>query len=248
MSDSAKLDSIKKRIRGLMNMTVESGATESEALTAMDKASKLMAEYDLSISDVEGHVAGLAMGWRVWQNCGMGTQKRRVWPDSIHMWGQALKMFDCEGLTGWPHFKIFGTADDSASALALCQRLELTLQHELANAKAKFAQLSDTHGRTARAAFIRGFTDRVNLRIYTLQQERIKADNRGSKALVVIQGQEVARRFQDAIADKKTTTMKRQAPKTHSDDAYHAGASAGENAALGTDAKISETKKIGNYS
>jgi hypothetical protein len=51
--NSEKLEKISRKIRALMEKTVENGATEAEALTAADKVQELMNNYDLSMTDVE---------------------------------------------------------------------------------------------------------------------------------------------------------------------------------------------------
>lgn len=51
MSDN---DSIKKKIAKLLAMANDSGASEAEAQLAMEKAQEYLAEYNLSMEDVEG--------------------------------------------------------------------------------------------------------------------------------------------------------------------------------------------------
>lgn len=49
----SKIEKIKKRIRALLMKTVENGATEGEALAASEKASELMAEWELESADLD---------------------------------------------------------------------------------------------------------------------------------------------------------------------------------------------------
>jgi hypothetical protein len=45
-------DKIKERVAKLLNMTLNRGATESEAMTAAEKAAELMAHYDIEASEL----------------------------------------------------------------------------------------------------------------------------------------------------------------------------------------------------
>jgi hypothetical protein len=47
-------DSIKAKIRKLLEMTTERGATEAEAMVAMEKAQKLLEQHNLSITELRG--------------------------------------------------------------------------------------------------------------------------------------------------------------------------------------------------
>lgn len=49
---SNKTDYI-RRIRSLLEKTVENGCTEAEAMLAAEKAADLMAEYELTLTDIE---------------------------------------------------------------------------------------------------------------------------------------------------------------------------------------------------
>ena len=51
--DAAKRASIAARIRALLAMTLENGASENEAVFAAKQAAKLLEEYDLSMDEVE---------------------------------------------------------------------------------------------------------------------------------------------------------------------------------------------------
>lgn len=47
------MEKIIAKIRKLLNMTQENGASENEAIMAALKAQKLMAEYNINIADIE---------------------------------------------------------------------------------------------------------------------------------------------------------------------------------------------------
>lgn len=51
--NSEKRKKLLKKIRALLNMTTERGASEQEALSAAAKAAKLMAEYDISATEAQ---------------------------------------------------------------------------------------------------------------------------------------------------------------------------------------------------
>lgn len=53
MTDESRRESLLKRIRALRAKTVENGCTEGEAMSAAAKVAEMMAEYDLSQSEVE---------------------------------------------------------------------------------------------------------------------------------------------------------------------------------------------------
>ena len=58
MNDKLK-ETIAGRIEALLNKTVENGATEEEALMAMEKASELMAKYQMNMTEVQMAAEGL---------------------------------------------------------------------------------------------------------------------------------------------------------------------------------------------
>lgn len=50
------MDKVMERIKKLLEITTSNGATENEAITAALKAQKLMAEYDIALSDIQDRV------------------------------------------------------------------------------------------------------------------------------------------------------------------------------------------------
>lgn len=48
------LDAIKDKLRKLLNLTVDRGATEAEAMTALEMAEKIVEKYNLDMADVGG--------------------------------------------------------------------------------------------------------------------------------------------------------------------------------------------------
>lgn len=57
--DDKQKETIASRIEALLNKTVENGATEEEAFAAMEKASELMAKYQMNMTEVQLAAEGL---------------------------------------------------------------------------------------------------------------------------------------------------------------------------------------------
>lgn len=67
------MEKIIAKIRKLLEMTLENGASENEAMIAALKAQKLMAEYNLNIADIETKDEGATIAEEMFE-CGNGDK------------------------------------------------------------------------------------------------------------------------------------------------------------------------------
>ena len=88
MTDTKRAAIIKK-IRALLNMSLENGCTENEAIIAAEKADELMLEYNLETKDIE-EIESERWGKRGKSFVG-GSYKRRSYHPVSNCHGSATK-------------------------------------------------------------------------------------------------------------------------------------------------------------
>jgi hypothetical protein len=242
MSDEAKLKRKKiiEKVRALLAMTADRGASEAEAMMAAGKASELMEEYDLSYDDVQAELRD--------EKYGIRAKEFASGADTLHEINFAshaiARYFDCRSWLdtkkdGTIMLVFFGGLDDTAMAFDMI----LMLKSASEAAYKAFLRSDDADPRVSanklRKGFLHGFVDRVSDRLDALKHARTKGSEKGT-ALVLAK---------DVIVKKKLETWKEETGvtfefKEHAsikidDGAYRAGTEAGEkvqlNRALGAE-------------
>ena len=164
-----ELATAKRRIHALLQKTVENGASEGEAMLAMKKAGDLMLQFNLSMNEVTlreekcvtKHLEG-EWGNRdaIW-HCFDGLQRFcevKIW---IHNSGQGK---------AWA---FFGLESDVDMALYLCRIIKSAQETSLAEYKRTPHYRAYTgHRRTASVNFIKGFGQRIYLRLCELARDK----------------------------------------------------------------------------
>lgn len=232
-----KRERIISLVRQLREKTVDRGCTEEEALAAAEKVSQLMADYQLSLTDikeVQDDVYG-AMS-KVYAG---GSECRRTWHETKLTWMAVADFCDCECWTSQDKLVFFGSKNDCEISFYMADLIKNTADAEwkIYQAKIRKGRQSGNTDRTARAAFMTGFSSRISARLRDLKKMRDSKTQttEQSRALVLVKEQVVAAKF-DAYCKQngmklRTTKVRR---RSHDVQAYLAGQSAGEKASLGS--------------
>jgi hypothetical protein len=185
MAHNEDLDKIKQKIRSLMNMTVERGASLAEAEMAMKQVGKLLLQYSLSMDMVD-----VAKENCITVVCGAGTLKR-----SLHStYSSAIATF-C-GVRHWMfksdkemNFVFFGFEPDVQMAAYLFSLIDGSIKFET-NAYKRTPQYvcASVHRKRLSNSFQNGMARGLANRLYALAAEQTRGQQTlsGSTALVVV--------------------------------------------------------------
>lgn len=226
-----KRERIISLIRNLREKTVDRGCTEEEALAAAEKVSSLMADYQLSLTDISevkddvyGAMSRVVAG---------GSERRRTWHETKSIWGRLAAFCDVELWTEDDKLVFFGAKQDCEVAHYMVDLLKNT-----ADAEWQAYRKRGTHtDRTARASFMIGFSRRVRDRLDILKKmrENRTSENEQSRALVVVKGQVVTAKYNQYLAEKGLKMRQVKVKRSVGDRAaYGAGQQAGDRAHLGS--------------
>lgn len=185
MTQNIELEKVKAKIRALTARTIDNGASEAEAMTAMKKVGELLAQFNLNMTDVtvrdemciqkdvdtgskhRGIQYDVAVSVAAFTNC-------KIWQTS---WTKSKKL----------HF--FGMESDVEMAVYLLNYIKIAYD----NAFAEFKN-SDTyvnyagHRRVLTTNFLRGFANRLNDRLDSMKREFVREEKSSTgTALVVIE-------------------------------------------------------------
>ncbi len=237
---------ISAKIRALLAKTTENGATEAEAMAAAEKASELMGEYNLSMRDVQD-VKDESWGKRA-RPFGKGSSRRRHYHEVSNSMGAIAAFCDCKVWVSGGELVFFGTQTDTEIAHYMFDMLRETMDREYRRFEKSEAGRREkqygTHGKTMRAAFMLGFVVRVNARLRQMKAEReatMRAASVTGTALVVVKGQELARRF-NALGVNPRTVAGNSGGRGNS-TAMNAGKAAGDRANLSSRGAVSASQR-----
>lgn len=196
MSETGKSKRTKliEKVRALLAMTTDRGASEAEAMNAAAMASKLMEEHDLAYEDIEAELKGERYGARA-----------RKFSDTpklheSHLCAEPIgRYWDCktwfgQNPLGEVQLIFFGSADDTNLAHDMMTMIRGAInkswqEYKVGNA-ADYAKL----GAEMRAAFMEGMTVSIICRLLDLKAARTgKGDT--SRALVVAKDAIVTEKF-----------------------------------------------------
>jgi len=230
MSDRTK---IINKIRALLNVTVEKGASENEAMMAAERASTLMAEYNLQskdISDLESE----RWGKRGKKFAGGSWQRRRY--HEVRWCVITIADFcDCKVWYSGDDMIFFGTDINSAFAWYLTDMIKSAMESEFKKALDELKHTTGRHGRTLRKSFLYGMANRLNQRMNELKRERDKHIHDVStastgKSLVVLTNAVLEQKFAALGMDLRTKKTANNSPIDS--DAYYSGRDAANNVNL----------------
>jgi hypothetical protein len=225
------------KLRALLAKTVDNGCTEAEALSAAEKASAIMEEYDLSYTDVE-QVRTERFGARR-RPFGKGTSRRRSYHEATMCHHSISKLFDCRAWYSSGDLVFFGSEHDSEAAHYMADVCRVAMDSEFARYLASPARDRSYHGRTLRTAFMTGMARRISARLDEMKAQRenrakIHAQATGN-ALVVVAKREIVTEKYEIFARETNHKLRGRVGSgrsIRSHGAYEAGKSAGDRVAL----------------
>ncbi|MGB3833779.1 MAG: DUF2786 domain-containing protein [Mesorhizobium sp.] len=221
MNDQQK--KIAARIKALMAKTTAAGATEEEALSAMQKAREMMDKYGLTKEAIEQDAATIDR-----QSIKRDNYKTFVIKDHLAM--QVARYCDCKV---WMNRKegtmtFFGTEQDRQFAAWLIESLDLFVR----NQTVRFMQDSGFRNGSGpwdrQKGFMVGCIDRINRRLHQLSDERNRQKAGNGRSLVVVKMQLVERAF-NQIGMRLRSSSKSSGMKGDG-SAFAAGQAAGDRA------------------
>jgi hypothetical protein len=241
-SDSGQVSADKRaalldKISALLAKTKDHGCTEAEALAAAELASKLMAKYGLSLSELESistpadvcEADGAPIGMRRSHEVLRVSHAIAHYTDTrswyhrhgiIHVSGDKRRLHAHRGVL----LVYFGLVADVQVAIYLTNILRTAMDVEWKTYWNAHRENSDSSPRTARANFMRGMAERISTRLYSMKEAQNKASDNNCRAIVLVKKDIVKKAF--AVTQIKVRTVTRR--EGSSDwGAYHAGTMAG---------------------
>jgi Protein of unknown function (DUF2786) len=188
-------DRIKERVAKLLNLTLDKGASENEAMMAAEKAAELMAFYDIEASELSIRSARATKQTVSARKYG----KMIIAAPVAH---HVAQLCDCmywgsTEETG-KHYTFFGLPADAQIAAYLFDLISNGIATEVAMYKASPDYLisTGTHGRTLVSSFIADMEDRICARVDALQEEKQSAIQKATgRSLVVIKAAQIVEDF-----------------------------------------------------
>lgn len=214
-------DKIKAKISALLSKTTENGATEAEALIALNKANDLMRDYYISESELKDPYA--------LDKC---TLERVNLIKSAYdlkgFFGALSKLFDCFHFYSSQSVSFFGIEQDAK----LCAFFYLLITRAALNEKDSYMKSIEYKvyskqysGKTLVASFLHGFIERITEKLREMYQNRNSTIPEGM-GLVLIRKEEKVRSEYEAL--ELDVRVKKPRTIRVLGECYRAGRDAGE--------------------
>lgn len=196
-----KKESIKRKIKALLEKTTENGATESEAISALQKAKELMMEHFISEHELNDPYVN--------ENCiSVSTPLFKTAYDVTNIYPALCLLFDCEHFWDSKNLTFFGYEED----VQLCLYFYNFILKACFAEKDKYAQSLEYqklkqryHGRTLVSSFIKGFIIAICIKIHDIYDER-KSSVSEFVGLAIIEKNKKVKQQYDAM-DFRTKTI-----------------------------------------
>ncbi len=227
-----KKEAIMTKVKALMAKTTENGCSEAEAMTAMEKVTQLMHDYNISDEDLDS-VHSIVYGLNT-KKAGKQGRKQRSFHPTRDCWYNIGILCNCKTWVQGIDLIFFGAKEDTDTAHYFCMLLKATSEKELADYKLKADRR--VHGLSQRASFMRGFTERVNEKMKDMIKEKnvfTESKSKGSDVMV-LKGQVVERKYESYLKSKGIKMRTTSTYRSGRDGAsYRAGQSAGSGVTFG---------------
>lgn len=190
----SETNSILKRINALLNKTVENGATEAEAASALQMAQKLMTQHMIEESQLSEFAKD--------KKCQtISCERFKTAYDTDALNGAIADAFDCK--VWWQRTKVhfFGFGEDARLASYFYSYLNNAVVNESEKYK-KSVQFykqkrAGCHGRSILSSFRKGMLSRLIIRLDDLKQSRVSNIVKSTgKNLVIVKTDQVNDEYQ----------------------------------------------------
>lgn len=240
MTVNIEREKAKRKIIALLNKTVDKGATESEAMLAAEKASELMAFYDVECGELEFQEKNI-----VKESVACKSYARREYVSSAAMGIAKLCQTRVWKCTGVDKFVYFGFKHDVDIAVAMFSYLEDAALRAVEDFEESATFEGMINGGYAKKSvimsFIKGFDSRIHSRLSEMAKERDKAVILSTgTSLVPMKESEIDREMK---AQGMRLVSRSCSSRISSGDAYRAGGSAAANVSLSSQVSGSNSSR-----
>lgn len=218
-----KREKIRKKIQALLAKTTENGATESEAMSALDKAKELMFQHMIHSSELtEKELKDLIIERTVELRSANTRYELPLLCKSI------AKLFDAQMYYYTPSKNVvifFGLKED----VELCEYFAIYLSNSLFKSireyrsSKRYQELKNNYGISGTRQLIdfsKGYIERISVRLFEMYEERYNHKNKG----LIIAKEQVIKEQYDLLINP---TM-RNVTNAKYKETYEAGASQGD--------------------
>lgn len=225
MTATTQQKKIAARIKGLLAKTVENGATEEEALAAMQKARELMDKYGLTMDAIKADAETIDR-----QSMKRDDYKTFVIKDRLAM--EVARYCDCKVWLSRKEGTItfFGTEQDRQFAIWLLESLDLFVRNQTVRYMESLGFRNGSGPWDKQKGFMLGCIDRINRRLHALSEERNRQKASNGRSLVVVKMNLVTQAFAKLNMNLRRTSGGKQMRGDGS--AFMAGQAAGERASF----------------
>lgn len=244
-----------ERVRKLLALADNQGATPAESATAAKMAAKLMSEYQLSDSDVRISVNEMGttsvdikkgdVATAMWA---CSSREGSGWRGTLAM--ATAKAMNCQCLRLHEGIQFIGAFQDAAVAVEVLSFL-VKRGDQAAKQFAKQRKGQGLHGKTISASFRNGFAqgayraiiDEVQDRLLD-KVERLAQSTTGTSLMVVVSMSDVVHAKKEAVSSWVTDQYgklgkgRRSQSVSRDATAYHAGRAEGSKVKVGDGAKL----------
>lgn len=225
------------KIRALLNMNTKNGCTEAEAMVAAERASKLMAEYDIQLLDVAGEEQAERYGKRG-RKFAQGNVRRKF-PESSNCINSVAGFTNCKAWIADDTLVFLGTAHDTEFAWFLMDMITKVMEKEWRMHKRTLKRKTNEHGRKLRKSFMLGMSNRISDRLDELKAARnTQVAAAGGRALMINQNAKL-----EATMKALGLNLKTRRPKSTrvNRSAYNQGTESANNVNFGRPVESSTT-------
>lgn len=237
MSDNT--EKILSKVRLLLNLANDSGATESEAMVAMEKALQLLSQYNLEIEDAVENAKIIRDRWF------SGKRNREQWVCTIY--ASAAKLYFCHYYSGKAYdemnydFTLCHTWIGEDQNIAVAKQFAFYLEKIV---RRMVDEQCRGKGRTIRDSYSRGIADRiwkrVHDRIHNVQENHAAGTATGTDLVLADQytrASSLIQQFLESEGIKLKTSKSRPVIR----EVYQDGLKAGDTVNLNRPIETKET-------
>lgn len=187
-------EAIKKKIKALLSKTTENGASEKEAIAALEKAQQLMINYLISENEIKDPYLG--------EKCiALAIPRIKSGYDLTIFLGDLSRLFDCEYFYTTKTVTFFGFREDTD----LCSYFYDFIIKACFAEKAKYIKSEEYtrmipyySGRTLIASFIRGFLSGICAKMRDMYECRKESISEEASLVVIEKARKVQVQFKVA--------------------------------------------------
>lgn len=214
-------EKIKRKIKNLLMRTVENGATEAEAMTALDKAKELMMENFISEYEIKDpYVAEQCVFRKV-------TRKKSAYDLTVFL-PNLCRVFDCKHFFTKKEVTFFGFEEDAELCVFFYEFIIKACMKE----KERYVSTLDYKaasmlysGRTLVASFIRGFLTGICIKMNNIYKCRKEEVSNEVGLMIIEKEKRVEQQYLDSNTKARTV---RPANRAYESAAFCSGVEKGK--------------------